>query len=59
MGINKLCARKRIAAITNSDIKKRKMSIFFNLQVYSMYTAHVRARVLHMSNIKILKEKKE
>ena len=29
MGINKLCARKRIAAISNSDIKKRMMSIFF------------------------------
>jgi hypothetical protein len=23
---------------------------FFNLQVYSMYTAHVRALVLHMSD---------
>ena len=29
MGINKLCARKRIAAISNSDIKKRMMSILF------------------------------
>ena len=29
MGINKLCDRKRIAAITNSDIKKRNMSIFY------------------------------